>query len=118
MAKARKKTVKKTKARKAKNVVKKLLKKKTVRKVVKTKKAVVLGKVTHFYDRISVAVVALNAVLKVGDPIRLQHGDKEFSQRVSSMQVNHLPITVAKKGDEIGLKVKKAASEGTLVLAG
>jgi putative protease len=72
-----------------------------------------IGKVTHYFDKIGVAVIALDDTLKVGDTIRIIGGlDTDFEQEVESMQIEHQPIQEAKKGDEIGLKVKEKVREG------
>jgi putative protease len=72
-----------------------------------------VGKVTHFFGKISVAVVELSAPLKVGDKIRFKKGEEEFVQPVDSMQVEHEQITHAKKGMAIGMKAKMPVSNGT-----
>lgn len=74
-----------------------------------------LGKVTHFYDRIGVAVVALNAKLKVGDKIKIGKDENFFEQEVRSMQYDHKPLQEAKKGQEIGMKVEEEVKSGYLV---
>lgn len=74
-----------------------------------------IGKVTHFYDQIKVAVVALNSTLKVGDKIKIGKDNNFFTQEVKSMQIEHENISTAKKGQEIGLKVSKEAKEGCLI---
>ena len=71
-----------------------------------------IGKITHFYDKIGVAVVELNGVLKVGDKIKIKRHDSEFEQTVDSMQVEHKPVKQAKKGDAVGMKVVQAVHEG------
>lgn len=37
-----------------------------------------IGKVTHYYDRAGVAVVALSSVLKVGERIKIKDHDQEL----------------------------------------
>jgi len=74
-----------------------------------------VGKVTHFFGKISVAVVELSAALKVGDKIKFKHGKEEFEQTVGSMQVEHEPIQEAKKGQAIGMKTAQPVHEGTEV---
>lgn len=66
-----------------------------------------IGGITHFYDKISVAVVKLTkGDLKTGDTIKLVGADdKPFTQKVSSMQIEHADIDIAKVGDIFGLKV-------------
>lgn len=74
-----------------------------------------IGKITHFYDKIGVAVVSLNAGLKTGDKIKVGKGDRFIEQEVKSMQVEHKKLEKAKKGQEVGLKVKKGVKGGDLV---
>ena len=80
--------------------------------IVKKSKERQIGKVTHFYDKINVAVIKLFAPLALGEKIKIRGGEVEFDQKVDSMEFNHLKIKKAKKGDEIGLKVVKEAREG------
>jgi len=73
-----------------------------------------VGKVTHYYDKIGVAVVELTADLAVGDRIKFTRGGEDmFEQTVESIQVEHNKIDSAKKGDTIGLKVDQPVKEGT-----
>jgi len=74
-----------------------------------------VGKVTHFFGKISVAVIELSAELKVGDKIRFKKGAESFDQAVSSMQIEHAPVQKAKKGQAIGMKVAQPVHEGTEV---
>lgn len=80
-------------------------------------KSNLIGKVTHWYDKISVAVIKLNKGLKVGDNITIKHGDTEFSETVSSMQLDHQPVEKGKKGDEVAIKLSKQAKDGSEVYA-
>jgi len=64
-----------------------------------------IGKITHFFDKIGVAVVELSSGLKVGDTIHIKGGTTDFTQEVDSMQVEHKEVQKAKKGDAIGMKV-------------
>lgn len=74
-----------------------------------------VGKVVHFYPKISVAVIELEDVLKVGDKISIEGKTTNFSQIVESMQVEHQDIKEATKGQTIGLKVIERAREGDRV---
>ncbi len=72
-----------------------------------------IGKVTHYYDKIGVAVVELDSEISVGDKIKFVRGDEDlFEQEVSSMQVEHNQIEKAKKGDIVGLKTDQPVKEG------
>ncbi len=74
-----------------------------------------IGKITHFFNKISVAVVELSGELKVGDTIVITARGNEFEQVVDSMQVEHEQVNEAKKGDAVGLKVDQPIKEGDLV---
>lgn len=72
-----------------------------------------IGKITHYFSNIEVAVIDLLAPLKKGDEIRIVGGENtDFNQMVDSMQVDHKEVKSAKKGDEVGLKVKEKVHEG------
>lgn len=73
-----------------------------------------VGKVTHYYDKIGVAVVDLDRSLKVGDKVKfVHHGENLFEQEVSSLQYEHKAVDSAGKGKSVGLKVDQKAHEGT-----
>jgi len=74
-----------------------------------------VGKITHFFSKISVAVVELNATLSVGDKIRVQGPTTDFEQTVESMQIEHENVKTAKKGQSIGLKVNERVRENDTV---
>ncbi len=74
-----------------------------------------IGKVLHFYDKISVAVIELNKTLKIGDKISIEGNDVSFEQTIESMQVEHESIEKAKKGDAVGLKTVQPCKENNKV---
>ena len=80
-------------------------------------KSNLIGKVAHWYDKIGVAVIKLNKVLKIGDQIKVKRGDQQFTETVTSMQLDHKPVNSGKKGDEVAVKVSKQAKEGAEVYA-
>lgn len=71
-----------------------------------------IGKVTHYFGKIGVAVIELTDSLKIGDTIRIVGGETDFSQTVDSMEMEHKKITEAKAGDSVGLKVIQKVREG------
>ena len=79
------------------------------------KKEKEIGKVIHWYGKINVAVVKLAGALKVGDAIKVRHGESEFKDAVSSMQLDHKPVEAGKKGQEIAIQLSQEAKDGTLV---
>jgi len=65
-----------------------------------------IGQVTDYFAKISVAAIKLSAGLKAGDKIHIKGSTTDFEQPVKSMQINKEVVEKAKKGDEIGIKVK------------
>jgi len=53
--------------------------------------------------------------VKVGDQIMIGEEGSGFTQVVNSMQIDHKPIDVVKKGEEAGLKLDQQAKEGDSV---
>lgn len=75
-----------------------------------------IGKVTHFYDKIGVAIVDLAAPLKLGDKVTFKRGGEEVGEQVvESMQIEKTAVDSAKKGDVVGLHVDEAVKEGVEV---
>lgn len=75
-----------------------------------------IGKVTHYYDKIGVAVVeAMKQALKVGDTVRFSGHDNEFSQKVSSLQIEHNQVTELKPGESGGMKVDQKVKPGDVL---
>lgn len=76
-----------------------------------------IGKVTHYYDKIGVAIVELTGPLKLGDSITFKKGGEEVhSQTVESMQIEKEGVDKAKKGDVVGMKVDEPIKEGSEVV--
>lgn len=74
-----------------------------------------VGKITHYFDKIGVGVIELSAELKEGDKISVEMHDKSaFEQIVSSMQIDREPVKKAKKGDAIGIKLVQPARNATV----
>lgn len=75
-----------------------------------------IGKIVHYFDKIKVAVIEFSKAVKEGDEIRIEGGEStDFTQVIESMQTDHKEVKKAKKGDEVGLKVKEKVREGYLV---
>jgi putative protease len=70
-----------------------------------------VGRVTHFFPKISVAVIELTAPLAVGDTIAIKGPTTDFEQTVDSMQIEHKNIQRAEAGQSIGLKVIQRVRE-------
>lgn len=121
-ATTKKATTKKAAKRPAKKVApkKKAAKKKTTKPVKKPaakkqpKPEKPIGRVTHYFDNIEVAVIKLEGgkALKVGDKIRIEGGELDYEQPIKSLQVEHEEVSSVKSGDDFGTKVKKKVHEG------
>ncbi|MDH7593008.1 MAG: hypothetical protein QHG99_01455 [Methanomicrobiales archaeon] len=74
-----------------------------------------VGTVTHFFPKIAVAVVKLHDEVKEGDEIHISGANTNFRQRVGSMQIEHQNISIARRGEEIGLKVDMPVRPGDQV---
>jgi len=74
-----------------------------------------IGKITHYYGKIGVAVVELEDDLKVGDEISIEGPTTNVRQVIESMQIEHENIDEAKAGDAIGLKVADRVKENDSV---
>ena len=74
-----------------------------------------IGKITHFFPKINVAVIELEGILKNGDKILIEGHGTKFEQAVDSMQIDRVPVESAKKGQAIGLRVEQPVKEGDIV---
>jgi selenocysteine-specific translation elongation factor len=71
-----------------------------------------IGKVTHYFSKINVAGIQLSGTLKVGDKISIEGATTNFEENIDSMQIDNKPVTEAKAGDMIGIKVKDKTRMG------
>ena len=66
-----------------------------------------VGKVTHFFDHIGVAVLALTETIRVGDSLHFLGHGTDFVQTVGSMEIEHKSVESANPGDDVALKVEQ-----------
>ena len=71
-----------------------------------------IGKVTHFYGHLGVAIVRFNQTVRAGANLHFYGTTTDFKDVAGSMQYNHEPIEEAKKSQEVGIKVKGKTREG------
>lgn len=76
-----------------------------------------VGKVIHYFNKIRVAIVRLTAPMKVGMRVEFRRNNEVFEQEIVSIQIDHEPVKQARKGQVVGIKVRKKTSEGTLVFS-
>jgi putative protease len=75
----------------------------------------IIGKVTHYFPHVRAAVIKLKVPLSVGDSIRIKGHTTDFTQKITSMQIDRVPISSGKKGDEIGLLVDSRVRQHDVV---
>jgi translation elongation factor EF-1alpha len=66
-----------------------------------------IGTVAHYFSHLSVAAVALEQPLRVGEQIHIKGHTTDFVQSVDSMQVDHQAVEQAGPGDDVALKVSE-----------
>ncbi|MBI2084333.1 MAG: translation elongation factor-like protein [Candidatus Aenigmarchaeota archaeon] len=71
-----------------------------------------VGKVTHYYGKLAVAIVELEDDLEYGDRISIEGPSTNIEQTVDSMQIEHNAVKIAHKGDAVGLKVSDKVRPG------
>lgn len=74
-----------------------------------------IGKITHYYNKIGVAIIELSGKLQVGDKIKIEGNKNEFEQTVDSIEIDRKKVESAKAGEVVGIKVKEKIREGALV---
>lgn len=104
-----------TKKIQVKTKSKKVLPKKAIKSSAKKNRKDIIGEVTHYFDHVKAAVVKLKQNLAIGDTIRVKGHTTDFTQAVTSIQLDHEPLTEAKKGQEIGFEVKERVRTGDQV---
>jgi len=122
---AKKKVVKKTtvkpKVKPAKKKAVKPAKKKSAsKKIPRLVKSAIAAfptaEVTHYFPHVNVAVLRIKiGEIRVGDELHFKGHTTDFMEKVESMQIDHQPVTSAKKGDDFGVKVQARVRAGDLV---
>jgi len=74
-----------------------------------------VGRVTHYFSKIGVAVLELSDKLSVGDRILIRGMTTNVEQTVDSMQIDRVDIESAEAGKSVGLKGEDRVREGDSV---
>lgn len=117
---ARKKPALKRKPAK-KKVIKPALKNKVIKKTLKKVKPVkkpkenIIGLITHYFPKVQAAVIKLKSTVNVGETLKFKGHTTDFNQTIASMQIDHVSVSSAKKGEEIGLLVNSRVREHDIV---
>ena len=71
-----------------------------------------IGTVTHYFGKISVAVLSLTDPIHIGDKIRIRGNDTECDQEVTSLQVDHEAVDTGQVGTEVAMQVSQSVRCG------
>jgi len=74
-----------------------------------------VGVVEDFFAKVGVVALKLEQPLAVGDTIKIKKYDGELVEKVTSMQIEHQPVSAAKAGDSVGIKITGRAHKGNVV---
>ena len=67
-----------------------------------------IGYVSNYFSELSVSSVEItNGTVSAVDTLHYKGCTTDFISKVSSMQIDHEPVTEAKKGNSIGVKVSE-----------
>ena len=65
-----------------------------------------VGRVSHFFGRINVAIIEVKDIISVGDQILIKGPTTDIEQTVDSMEIEHAKVKQATAGQSVGMKVK------------
>lgn len=72
-----------------------------------------IGEVIHYFGEVEAAIIKLSDDLAVGDEIRIVGGkDTDFTQEVTSMEIDREKVEEAGDGEEVGIQVDEKVREG------
>jgi len=74
-----------------------------------------VGKVSHFFTKINVAVIEVKDTISVGDRIFIKGPTTDIEQTVDSMEIEHEKVKQATAGHSVGMKVKGRVRENDIV---
>lgn len=70
-----------------------------------------IGRVSHYFNHLNVAVVSITDNLKLGDKIHIVGHHTNLTERVASMEVDHHAVVWVKPGDNVAIKVLERVHE-------
>ena len=70
-----------------------------------------IGRISHYFGKVNVGIIELSDALKVGDMIHVKGHTADFTQRIASMQVEHVVVDEGKSGDSVGIKIDQKVHE-------
>ena len=74
-----------------------------------------VGRVTHYFNKIQVAVLELSKTIHIGDRLHFLGKHTDFPQHVTSLQIENEPVEEADKGSDVAIKVDQRVRQGDSV---
>ena len=74
-----------------------------------------IGEVTHYFNKIDVAVIELEKPLSLGDRLHFLGAHTDFAQDIESIQVEHEDVEEVVAGGEAAVKVEQRVRRGDSV---
>jgi putative protease len=74
-----------------------------------------IGRVTHYFNHLNVAVLNLKESLKLGDKVHILGHVTDLTERITSMQVNHHAVVWVRPGDDVAIAVNEPVREHDVV---
>ena len=71
-----------------------------------------IGVVVNYYAKIGVAAVKVTGgTIKIGDLLKYKGHTTDFTEAVTTMEIENQPVEQAQAGDLVGVKVKERVRE-------
>ena len=74
---------------------------------VKRQEGNLAGLVTHYFPHVQAAVIKLKGPLAIGDTVKIKGHTTDLSQIITSMQIDRVDITSAKKAMRLGYRLAR-----------
>jgi len=74
-----------------------------------------VGRVSHFFGKINVAIIEVKDTISVGDQIFIKGPTTDIEQTIDSMEIEHTKVKQAEAGQSIGMKVNARVRENDIV---
>ena len=82
----------------------------------KEERKFLVGVITHFFPKVNAAVVKVQkGAIQVNDLLVIEGKATHFRQKVTSLQMDHQPVNLARVGEEVGIQVQQKVREGDQV---
>jgi translation elongation factor EF-1alpha len=74
-----------------------------------------VGRVSHFFTKINVAIIEVKETISVGDRIFIKGPTTDIEQTIDSMEIEHAKVQKAEAGQSIGMKVNDRVRENDII---